>query len=423
MKRKFTSYLLADFDQFKNQLLDFGRRVGNFCLLDNHHYDFDKSFECIACYGKIKEFTATPENNFREIDEFKNENHDWIFGHVSYDLKNEIENIFSENTDHVGFPDFYFFVPEIVFILSSEKVDIGTVGNGNSNDLFEKIISINPEQKDFPKPGLKSRFSKDEYLKTVQKLQQHILKGDCYEICFCQEFFAENIEIDPYTVFHKLSIISPNPFSAFYKTGDKFLMCASPERFLKKTNNTIISQPIKGTSKRSAHSDATEKRSLKNNDKERSENIMIVDLVRNDLSKICMEGSVHVKEFLEIYSFPQVHQMISTIEGTLTKNISLGDIFYATFPMGSMTGAPKRRVLQLLEKYEKTKRGLFSGTVGYISPHGDFDFNVVIRSILYDAEKRYLSIPAGSAITWKSDAEKEFEECLIKIEGMKKALE
>jgi para-aminobenzoate synthetase component 1 len=200
-------------------------------------------------------------------------------------------------------------------------------------------------------------------------------------------------------------------------------MCASPERFLKKTNRTIISQPIKGTSKRSIHADEIEKRSLADNEKERAENIMIVDLVRNDLSKICMEGSVFVKEFLGIYSFPQVHQMISTIEGTLAENVSFSDIFYATFPMGSMTGAPKRKVLQLLEKYEKTKRGLFSGSVGYISPDGDFDFNVVIRSILYDDEKHYLSIPAGSAITWKSDADKEFEECQLKIEGMKKALE
>jgi para-aminobenzoate synthetase component 1 len=200
-------------------------------------------------------------------------------------------------------------------------------------------------------------------------------------------------------------------------------MCASPERFLKKTNRTIISQPIKGTSKRSTDFDEIEKRSLQSNEKERAENIMIVDLVRNDLSKICVEGSVFVKEFLGIYSFPQVHQMISTIEGTLAENISFSDIFYATFPMGSMTGAPKRKVLELLEKYEKTKRGLFSGSVGYISPDGDFDFNVVIRSILYDDEKHYLSIPAGSAITWKSDAGKEFEECQLKIEGMKKALE
>jgi len=423
LKRKFTSYSLADFYQFKNQLLNFGKKFSNFCFLDNHNYDFDKSFECIAGFGVIKSIAASAINSLQQIDQFKKENPDWIFGHLSYDLKNEIEELSSQNDDYIGFEDFYFFVPEIVFIVSKEAVSIGADEKINTKDVFDKIISITAAENTFTKAELKSKFSKEEYLETVQKLQQHILRGDCYEICFCQEFFAENIQIDPVSVFIKLSKISPNPFSAFYKSSEKYLMCASPERFLKKTNDFIISQPIKGTSKRSRLSDEEEKSLLKSNEKERAENIMIVDLVRNDLSKICVEGSVSVKEFLEIYSFPQVHQMISTIAGKLAENISLHDIFYATFPMGSMTGAPKKRVLELIEKYEKTKRGLFSGSVGYITPNGDFDFNVVIRSILYNEKNRYLSIPAGSAITWKSDAEKEFEECELKIEGMKKALE
>ena len=150
---------------------------------------------------------------------------------------------------------------------------------------------------------------------------------------------------------------------------------------------------------------------------------MIVDLVRNDLAKICTEGSVFVKDFLKIYSFPQVHQMISTIAGTLKENITLAEIFSASFPMGSMTGAPKKRVMELIEKYEKTKRGLFSGAVGYINPEGDFDFNVVIRSVLYNHTKQYVSIQAGSAITFKSNPKNEYEECLLKIAAMKKSLE
>lgn len=426
MKRKFTSYDLTDFDQFKSKLLNFGKRFSNFCFLDNHNYEFDKTFECIAACGLIEEIKADEKNDFRKVDEFKIAHNDWLFGHVSYDLKNEIEDLSSENKDSIGFPDFYFFVPRIVFILSKEKIEIGTLENEESDFFFNQITSIHPEEIISAKPHLKSRFSEEEYLETVKKLQQHIAKGDCYEICFCQEFFAEDVQIDPVIVFEKLSRISPNPFAAFYKLDDKYLLCASPERFLKKIKETIISQPIKGTSKRnniSAEEDEKEKNHLQSNEKERAENIMIVDLVRNDLSKICVEGSVSVKEFLEIYSFPQVHQMISTITGNLRNNISLTDIFYATFPMGSMTGAPKKRVLELIEKYEKTKRGLFSGTVGYINPAGDFDFNVVIRSILYNERNQYLSIMAGSAITWKSNAEKELEECLIKIEGMKKALE
>jgi para-aminobenzoate synthetase component 1 len=391
--------------------------------LDNHEYDFEKSYECIAAFGTINSIVSNAENSLKQLDQFKNENKDWIFGHVSYDVKNQVENLSSNNLDFIGFPDFYFFVPEMIFILSKDEVQIGIYSDVDSQDIFEEIISVIPDKNNFPKPVFSSRFSKEEYLKTIEKLQQHILRGDCYEICFCEEFFAENIQIDPIKVFKDLSEISPNPFSAFYKFEDKLLMCASPERFLKKTKDFIISQPIKGTSRRSAENIDLEKNQLQNNEKERAENIMIVDLVRNDLSKICQEGTVTVKEFLSIYSFPQVHQMISTIAGKLQSNISFEQILSATFPMGSMTGAPKKRAMELIEQYEKTKRGLFSGSVGYINPEGDFDFNVVIRSVLYNARNRYISIQAGSAITWKSNPEKEYEECNLKIEAIKKALQ
>jgi para-aminobenzoate synthetase component 1 len=403
-------------------LLDFAKKFSNFCFLDNHDYEFDKSYDCIAGCGVIRSVTSGEKSNLSSLDQFKSENNDWIFGHVSYELKNEIESLSSNNKDGIGFPDFYFFVPELIFILSKETVKIGIYGNIDSTRIFQEIISIIPDKNVIEKPVLKSSFSKEEYLKTIEKLQQHILRGDCYEICFCQEFFAENIEVDPVNVFKRLNEISPNPFAAFYKLGEKYLLCASPERFLKKTGNCIISQPIKGTSKRSDKNIEAEKSFLQKDEKERAENIMIVDLVRNDLSKICTEGSVSVKEFLKIYSFPHVHQMISTIQGKLREDVSFGKILSATFPMGSMTGAPKKRVMELIEKYEKTKRGLFSGTVGYINPEGDFDFNVVIRSILYNEKKRYLSIQAGSAITWKSIAEKEYEECNLKMEAMVNAL-
>jgi para-aminobenzoate synthetase component 1 len=403
-------------------LLNFGKTFSNFCFLDNHEYHFDKSYECIAGFGAIQSITADEKNGLRELDQFKKKYEDWIFGHVSYDLKNQIENLFSQNKDEIGFPDFHFFIPEVILILSKDQVKIGVHEGLDSKAIFEEIISIIPREHNFPKPLFESRFSKSEYLQTIEKIQQHILRGDCYEVCFCQEFFAENIQIDPAKVFKKLSDLSPNPFAAFYKLDEKYLICASPERFLKKTKNTIISQPIKGTSKRNKN-DEKEKNLLLENEKERAENIMIVDLVRNDLSKICAEGSVFVKEFLKVYSFPQVHQIISTITGRMHENISFGEILSATFPMGSMTGAPKKRAMELIEKYEKTKRGLFSGSVGYLNPDGDFDFNVVIRSILYNEKNRYLSVQAGSAITWKSLAEQEYEECYIKISALKKALE
>lgn len=425
MKREYTSYSITDFYQFKYQLLDFAKRFGNFCFLDNNEYDFDRSYECLAAIGTGNSITAGNENDLAELDPFKEKNKDWIFGHIGYDLKNKTEALSSKNQDGIGFPDFHFFVPQILLVLSKTNVTIGVVPGVDAGEVFKEIIATIPDESKSPPVSLERRFSQKEYLERIEKLQQHILRGDCYEICFCQELYAENIQIDPIKVFKKLNTLSPNPFSSFYKVGSRFLMCASPERFLKKTNSTIISQPIKGTSRRHNRDieDEAEKNLLFSNEKERAENTMIVDLVRNDLGKICTEGSVSVKEFLKIYSFPQVHQMISTIVGTLREDISFSEILAATFPMGSMTGAPKKRVMELIEQYETTKRGLFSGSVGYINPSGDFDFNVVIRSILYNEEKKYLSIPVGSAITWKSIAEKEYEECMVKAEAMKKALE
>ena len=274
--------------------------------------------------------------------------------------------------------------------------------------------------------AVKNRITKADYINTIHKLQQYILRGDCYEINFCQEFFAEHAVINPLQVYHKLIAISPNPFAALYKVNDKFCICASPERYLKKDGNTIISQPIKGTTKRdliSQERDLENKNYLSQSEKEKSENVMVVDLVRNDLSKVCKQGTVKVDELFGVYSFPQVHQMISTISGQAKDDIDWVDIIKATFPMGSMTGAPKKRVMELIEQYEQTKRGLFAGAIGYISPNGDFDFNVVIRSIFYNATTQYLSFQAGGAITFYSNAEKEYEESILKVAAMRKVLE
>ena len=426
MERRFTSYVIDDFNFFKTQLLNFGKRFSNFCFLDNHEYEFDKTFECLAAFGTVNSATANETCSFHDIDDFINKNKDWIFGHISYDLKNEIEILTSENHDGIEFPAFHFFIPEIVIILSKDLIKIGVPEGHDATVIFNELLAAIPEEHGFAKPELSGRLFKNDYLEIVKKLQQHILKGDCYEICFCQEFYANHAQIDPIAVFKKLGLLSPNPFSAFYKLDKKYLLCASPERFLKRTGDIIMSQPIKGTSRRSANENSNDEEEihlLSSDEKERSENIMVVDLVRNDLSKICNEGSVSVKEYLKIYSFPQVHQMISTIEGHLRSGVSFTDILSATFPMGSMTGVPKKRVMELIEFYENTKRGLFSGSIGYINPEGDFDFNVVIRSILYNEPKQYLSVQVGSAITWKSDPEKEYEECNIKIKAMKKALE
>ncbi|MBC7722420.1 MAG: anthranilate synthase component I family protein, partial [Pedobacter sp.] len=268
---------------------------------------------------------------------------------------------------------------------------------------------------------IKPRITKETYLQIIQQIKAHILRGDCYEINFCQEFYAENAIINPLNIYQQLTKLSPNPFACYYKLNDKYLLCASPERYLKKEGNRLMSQPIKGTFKRNKADtkiDETLKQQLFQSPKDRSENVMVVDLVRNDLSKICKQGSVNVEELFGIYTFPQVHQMISTIVGELQDGLDVADILQATFPMGSMTGAPKKKVIQLIDKYEQTQRGLYSGAVGYITPNKDFDFNVVIRSILYNASNQYLSYQVGGGITFNSDANSEYEECLLKAEAM-----
>ncbi len=316
----------------------------------------------------------------------------------------------------------------MVLLLSETELAICSNTGLSPRQIFDDINAINITQATLTKNDIviQSKFDKREYIETVRQLQQRILRGDCYEINFCQEFFAEKAFINAPATYHLLSTNSPNPFAAYYKIDDKYLLCASPERYLEKRGDTIISQPIKGTWKRdlvNAELDRENKNSLFRSAKDRSENVMVVDLVRNDLAKVCEEGTVVVEELFGIYSFPQVHQMISTIRGQLKKSASFIEIVRATFPMGSMTGAPKRKVMELIEQYEKSKRGIFSGAVGYLTPDDNFDFNVVIRSIMYNETSQYLSWQVGSAITFYSNPEDEYEECLLKATAIKKVLE
>lgn len=397
------------------------------CFLDNQQYNLPHhSIECMAAVGAVQTLATAAGTAFDQLQALYNQHGDWLFGHLSYDLKNETDGLTSANADGIGFPDLCFFVPEVVLQLKGQELLIGAF-DARHERIFHEICNM--EAPVAPAHNLatpiNNRISKEEYLRTIKQLQHHILRGDCYEINFCQEFFAEDVDIDPLQVYCALSNTSPNPFAAYYKTGQRYLLCASPERYIKKEGERIFSQPIKGTSQRNLNDigeDAASAAYLYNSAKDRSENVMIVDLVRNDLSKICEEGSVKVEELFGIYSFPQVHQMISTVSGQLRSDIHFIEAIKATFPMGSMTGAPKKRVMELIEKYEQTRRGIFSGALGYITPEGDFDFNVVIRSIMYNAASKYLSFQAGSAITFYSDPEKEYDECLLKAAAIKKVL-
>jgi len=406
-------------------MLNWSKQFSIFCLLDNHQYQIEPhTIECMLAAGSKRSITGSDMNSLDRLQQFINKKKSWLFGHLNYDLKNEIGLLTSSHTDHLGFPELFFFEPEYLVRLGNDTIVIDA---DNPYQVYHDILESTPAEADFTKSitDTNSRLSKDDYIETVRKLQQHILRGDCYEINFCQEFFSSDALVDPLVMYEKLSIVSPNPFSALYRLNDKYLICASPERFIKKDGAHILSQPIKGTAKRSSgqrEEDELSRKNLYHSQKDRSENVMVVDLVRNELSKVCKEGTVHVDELYGVYSFPQVYQMISTISGDLNDDISFTDIIRATFPMGSMTGAPKRSVLQLIEKYERSKRGIFSGALSYITPEQDFDFNVVIRSIMYNESNRYLSYQVGSGITFYSEPESEWEECRLKAAAIDKVL-
>ncbi len=412
--KKCISFPVDDFNIFKIQMLNWVNRFSIFCLLDNRHYDFSKpAFECLLAAGSKAHVEMLAGKAFDALQSFYAANtNEWLFGHLGYDLKNETEKLSSNNADGIGFSDLHFFVPEVVLELNEKEVAIHCEGDGES--IYNSILSCSAciTENIQTTAAIQHKINRDDYIGIIEKLRQHILRGDCYEINFCQEFFATDAAIDPLYIYSRLTELSPNPFSVFYRQNDRYCLCASPERYLKSEGSKIISQPIKGTSKRNLENAATDEEArnyLMESEKEKAENVMVVDLVRNDLSRICKPGTVQVDELFGVYSFPQVHQMISTVSGELEAGKNWIDCIEATFPMGSMTGAPKKKVMELIEEYEQTKRGLFSGAIGYVRPDGDFDFNVVIRSILYNAADKYLSFQAGGGITYNSDPALEYE--------------
>lgn len=414
---------------FREQLLSWAQQFREVVFLDSNSYPQQYSnFDCVLAVDAFTSLKTDYHNAFEDLKQYQQNTKDWLFGYLSYDLKNDIENLHSNNYDGLNFPDLFFFQPKKIFILKEDKLEIQYLMLCD-DEVEEDFEEINNEQlnnfESVHKLEIKQRISKELYVQKVNKMLEHIHIGDMYEANFCMEFYAENVAINPLEKFQKLNEISQAPFTVFFKNHKQYLLSASPERYLTKVGDKIISQPIKGTSKRFSDpiEDEKSKSILVSDEKERAENIMITDLVRNDLSHTAQKGSVEVEELCGIYSFLQVHQMISTVVSKLDPQYSPVDVLKTTFPMGSMTGAPKISVMEIIENLEETKRGLYSGAIGYFSPEGDFDFNVVIRSILYNQENQYVSFSVGSAITSLSIPEKEYEECLLKAKAMHEVLQ
>lgn len=429
-KKKIKCTLTED---LKLKLLQWARNYREVIWLDSNLHSREHSkYQAILAVDAFTSIQTDYHDAFNTLNEYQTLTQDWLFGYLTYDLKNDVERLYSKNHDGLDFPDLYFFQPKKIFLFSEEEIEIcylHFVADELDTDWQEILDQTLPETNDFSEEKspikIRLRTSKDSYFRKVDQVLQHINRGDIYEANFCQEFYSENVQLDPIGTYNHLNEISMPPFATFLKVDKKYALCASPERYLQRNGDVIITQPIKGTAKRSQdpREDLELRAFLENDPKERSENIMITDLVRNDLSKIAKKGSVQVDELCKIYSFEQVHQMISTVRCEIADEVSSVEVLRATFPMGSMTGAPKIRAMEIIEDLEDCKRGLYSGAIGYFDPNNDFDFNVIIRSILYDANTAYVSYSVGGAITAGSVPENEYEECLLKAKAMREALE
>lgn len=407
-------------------LLHFSRAFRYHSILASNQYaDPYGKYETLAALGAYR-IVEAEKDAFAQLKDFYEQQPSWLFGHLSYGLKNEFVETENCHQANFQFPKLAFFEPAYLIVQKrgSTKVELWCNEEVDSRPLqaFKTAIESGKEVKMQAQklPKMQAKMSKADYLKEFNHLSREIQLGNIYEVNYCQEFFAENVQLDAESLYYQLNQKSPMPFSSFYRFKDEVVIGASPERFLAKRGNQLFSQPIKGTARkgRDEKEDNEIKAALRNDLKEQTENVMIVDLVRNDLSRTAEKASVKVEELFGLYSFPQVHQLISTISSRLSEQFHFTDALKYAFPMGSMTGAPKISAMKLIDKHEWSQRQMYSAAIGYIDPNGDFDFNVVIRSLIYAIKQNYLSLSVGGAITQLATAENEYEECLLKAKAI-----
>lgn len=419
-------YHPTDLNLFAEKALAWASGFDSACCLDANGYSdpYGRLDRFIAA-GEKEGFVSEGSDTFAGLQQFIDTHPgSWIPGFLAYDLKNETEDLQSRHPRHLAFPDAYFFVPLYTLRFYGDSVEIRADDPQQLISVIEQADPATDGDTAAPAPEIKSRMSRSDYLETFESLRQHIIRGDIYEVNLCQEFYAEHTQINPLATYLKLNRVSPTPFSCFFKYRQLYILSASPERFLLKKGLQLIAQPIKGTAPRDPDPDTDEllKQELRTNAKEIAENIMIVDLVRNDLTRSARPGSVKAASLLDVRSFRQVHQLVSTVVCDIQPGLSVTTAIKNTFPAGSMTGAPKISAMELIDRYEYSRRGVYSGAVGYFSPDGDFDFNVVIRTMLYDAASGYLSFHTGGAITANADGDKEYGECLVKARAILEVL-
>lgn len=418
-----TATFAIEAEDFLAKALLWADSFGTACLLQSNKFDDPYTYiEGLLAIGVRQEIIADGINTFEKIQDFKTKYpQEWVLGFFGYDLKNEIEDLQTTLPDQLGFPDAYFFIPDMLLRFQNGKVTIDTAEDVCAEEIYRDICSITPrfETTILTQP-FRKRMSKAAYMESFQQMKQHIQRGDIYEVNLCQEFYQDDCVIHPPSVYWHLNKVSPTPFSTFFKFRDQYILSASPERFIAKRGQTLLSQPIKGTAKRGENEleDKNIIQKLQSDPKELAENVMIVDLVRNDLTRSAKRGSVAAERQPRVHTFRQVHQLVSTITCEIDQNVHDLEAIKRIFPAGSMTGAPKLSAMSLCDRYEKSKRGVYAGAVGYFAPNGNFDFNVVIRTLLYNSKKRYLSFHTGGAITIDAEPEKEYSECILKANAI-----
>ncbi len=406
--------------ELRSKLLALSERLPFFALLDSNTDQAKYTYPTPTVYDLICGWSSgtsiTPENS--DYNSLKGLHKGWWFGHLSYELRTHFEKVSNNNPPLIPFPEYQFFEAEVVVRLIGERLSI-TAQNPSAE--YDQLCqhTLKPEQ-DHEPIVLSPHRSKAAYSADIKAIKHHIQQGDIYEANYCQFFSGAANGVSPQHLWLKLNSMSPTPFAGFYKLNTKYLLCASPERYLQKQGSELVSQPIKGTARRGSTPIKDRKLSneLSSNPKEQAENIMIVDLVRNDFSRVAVANSVSVPELCGCYAFPKVFQLISTVKANLKPDKSIWDAISASFPMGSMTGAPKIMAMNLIDNYESHRRDLYSGSIGYIDPEDNADFNVVIRSLLLDQNTQDLAFAVGGAITSGSSVEAEYDECMAKAQSI-----
>ena len=405
--------------------------LSSLCESESHVvllFDQSPNRSCLLGIGVKRElvFKKSEPGILDALEQFSKEGNAWTFGWFGYDLKNEIENLETRNPDSLGHPVLAWWEPEIVIQFSDSSVEVvsGDINDPRTQEALQAIHQKG-EMKEVGGMGeMVWSWDRSKYLQAFDEVKHLIQNGDVYELNLCMPLKGKASSNASWPLFCRLQSLTQAPFSGYLQCRSARIMSGSPERFLKREGDRLMSQPIKGTVRRgrSAEEDNALIDALQSSEKERAENVMIVDLVRNDLSRIAQKATVEVTELCGIHSFQTVHQMVSTIECRLRKDKGLSDILRATFPMGSMTGAPKISAMKHIDRIEPEGRGSYSGSIGYITPKGDFDFNVLIRSLFHNSMTEMLVANVGGAITSLSDAQEEYEECMLKAEAIVKAV-